>query len=125
MSQEHPQKPAKQLPVPPPGAEPGMAPSPFFAIPSERRTGGELVVPQQQSVIDAQQHWAPSPQPAAPVASQSADSASRQSQGVAAQDRARLQRLCSHLRRTGGCPGQCVLSRARQDRRLRGFGDIR
>jgi hypothetical protein len=125
MSGDREHEPTKQPPVPPRWAEPDMALSPFFDMRATRPAGGELVVPQQQPLVNEQQAWPPPPQQAGPVANQSADSVSPQQspqgQGLAAQHEAQLQRLCRHLRRTGRCPGECVLSRARQNRRLRGF----
>lgn len=127
MSHDRERKPAKQPPRPPLWAEQGITPSPFFRMPTVP-TGGEIVVPDARPpVVNAQRPWPLSPQQTGPVVNQSADSVSpRQSpqgqgRGLAGQDRAQLQRLCRHLRRTGRCPGECVLSRARQDRRLRGF----
>jgi hypothetical protein len=129
MSEDREHKPAKHLPVPPPFAEPGMAPSPFFAMPPTSPTGGELVVPDgRPPVVNEQQPW-PSPQPAWPIANPSANPLSpRQSpqgQELTAQHQAQLQRLCRHLRETDRCPGECVLSRARQNRQLRRFPRMR
>ena len=122
MSEDREHKPAKHRPVPPPFAEPGMAPSPLFAMPTTPPTGGELVVPQQQPIMNGQQPWPPSPQQVGPVVNPSANPVSpQQDQGLAAQHQAQLQRLCRHLRETDRCPGECVLSRARQNRRLRRF----
>lgn len=126
MSQDREHKPAKHRPVPPLWAEQGVAPSPLFSMPGNVPTGGEIAVPDARPpVVNTQQPWPPSPQQAGPVINQSADSVSpRQSpqgQELAAQHEAQLQRLCRHLRETDRCPGECVLSRARQNRRLRGF----
>lgn len=129
MSEDREHKPAKHRPVPPPFAEPGMAPSSLFAMPPTSPTSGELVVPQQQPLVNGQQPWPPSPQPAGPVADQSANPVSPrqlpQGQELTAQHQAQLQRLCRHLRETDRCPGECVLSRARQDRQLRRFPRMR
>jgi hypothetical protein len=124
MSQDREQEPVKRQPAPQ-FAEPDTGFSSFFDMRTTRPAGGELVVPQQQPLLNEQQPWPPPPQQAGPVAHQSADSVSPQpsaeGQGVAGQHQAQLQRLCRHLRRTGRCPGECVLSRGRQNRRLRGF----
>lgn len=131
MNQDRPQQPGKEPAVPPLSAEPGMAPSPFFAMPIPAPTGGEVIVPQQQPpVVNEQQPWPPPAQQAELVADQRVGQAPDpqqppQGQGLADQHQAQLQRLCRHLRATDRCPGRCVLSRARQDRWLRGFPDMR
>lgn len=129
MSQDRKHEPGAQPPVPQLWAQPPVAPVSFFILPDNVPTGGEIAVPQQQPVVNAQQPWPPPPQQTGLVAGRSANSVAPQQspQGhmVAAANRAQLQRLCQHLRRTGGCPGECVLSRARQDRRLRNFPGAR
>lgn len=132
MNQDREHKPAKRQPLSAPFAEPGMDTSPFFTMPSNVPTGGELVVPPQQPVINEQRPWPPSPQLTGPIADQLVRQTPDQQpqtplrgQGLAGGDRAQLQRLCRHLRRTGRCPGQCVLSRARHNRLLRRFPDMR
>lgn len=135
MNQDRPQQPGKEPAVPPPWAEPGIAPSPFFAMPTSTPTGGEMVVPHMQPpVVREQGPWPPSPQPAGQgpdqQGGQGPDQQSQapsqwQGQALTDQHQAQLQRLCRHLRATDRCPGRCVLSRARQDRRLRGFPDLR
>jgi hypothetical protein len=127
MSRDWEHEPAKQPPTPPPWAEPPVAPEPFYAMPDTVATGGEIVVPQQQPVVNAQQPWPPPLQQTGPVAGRSANPVSPQpqGQGVPGRNRAQLQRLCRRLRATHRCPGECVLSRARQNRRLRRFPDLR
>lgn len=129
MSQDREHMPGAQPTVPSLWAQPPVAPVSFFEIPTPIPTGGELVVLQQQPVIPEQRPWSP-PLQAGPVAGQSADLVSQQQappqgQVLADQNRAQLQRLCRRLRETHRCPGQCVLSRARQDRLLRQFPDLR
>ena len=128
MSEDREHKPAKRQPLPPPFAEPGITPSLFFTM-HPVSTGGEIVVPQHYP-LNEQQPWPSPPQQAAPVINQRAGQGSdqqpqappqRQGQPLAGLDREQLQRLCRHLRRTGGCPGECVLSRSRRNRRLRRF----
>lgn len=128
MSEDREHKPANR-PVPPPFAEPGMTPSPFFAMPPTSPTGGELVVPEARPpVVNEQRPWSPSSRQSGPIANPSANPVSPEQpphQGVGGLDRAQLQRLCRHLRETDRCPGECVLSRARQDRQLRRFPRMR
>jgi hypothetical protein len=135
MSQDRPQQPGKEPAAPPLWDEPGMAPSSLFAMPTPTPTGGELVVPHTPPpVVGEQGPWPPSPQAAGKGPDQPGGQGPDQQpqappqwqgQGLADQSRAQLQRLCRHLRATDRCPGQCVLSRARQDRWLRGFPDMR
>jgi len=118
--------PAKRQPLLPPFAEPGIASSPFFMPSSPPRTE---VLPYQQTPLTRESSWPPPPPQAGPVINRSANPVAPQQsprgQTVAAANRAQLQRLCQHLRHTGGCPGECVLSRARQNRRLRNFPGAR
>lgn len=132
MNEDREHKPAKQPPVLRPWAEPGMDTSPFFTMPAHVPTGGELVVPPQQPVIHEQQSWPPSPQSTGPIADRQIGQTPDQQpqtpplgQGLAGLDRRQLQRLCRHLRRTGRCPGECVLSRSRHNRLLRRFPNLR
>ncbi len=131
MSEDRENKAAKRRPLLPPFAEQGIAPSPFFSMLGNVPTGSEVVVPQDHPLNE--QQLRPSPQQATSLADhrigQTPDQQpqvppqqqlSRQP-GLVGQDREQLQRLCRHLRRTGRCPGECVLSHARQNRRLRDF----
>lgn len=121
MNQDRKHEPNTQPTVPPLWAEPPLAPVSFFAMPTIEPTGSEVVV-SQQSPVAHQQPGLLSPQQAGPVAAQRVEQApGQQGQGLAEQHRAQLQRLCRHLRETDQCPGQCVLSRARQNRRLGRF----
>lgn len=118
-------KPAKRQPLLPPFAEPGITPSLLFKMPS---TGD--MVPYQQTPLTRESPWPPPLPQAGPVFNQRIEHrpdqpSQGQPQELAAQDRAQLQRLCRHLRETDRCPGECVLSRARQNRRLRRFPGIR
>jgi hypothetical protein len=111
MSEDREQEPVKRQPATQ-FAEPDTEFSSFFDMRTTRSTGGELVMPPQQPLVNEQQPWPPPPQQAGPVAHQSVDSVSPQQppqgQGLAEQHEAQLQRLCRHLRRTGRCPGECV-----------------
>lgn len=130
MSRDREHKPGAQLALPSLWAQPPVAPVSFFAMPTDVPTGGEVVVLSQQPLVAREQRpWSP-PLQAGLVAGQSADLVSQQQvppqgQVLADQNRAQLQRLCRRLRETHRCPGQCVLSRARQDRLLRQFPDLR
>jgi hypothetical protein len=136
MNQNPTPEPGRQFAVPPPWAEPGAAPSPFFAIPTPS-TSGEIVPSYSEmpetTPTTPQQPWPVSPQPG-PVTDQRVEQGSAQhpqaphhTQGhaLAAPDSARLQRLCRRLRETHRCPGRCVLSGGRQDRTLGQVPDIR
>jgi hypothetical protein len=129
MNQDRSHKPDAQRPVQPPCAEQGMTPSPLFDMSRIGQRSGEIVVAQQQPVVNTRQPWPRPSQQAGLVAGQSANPVSPQQQpqgqGLAEQHEAQLQRLCRRLRATHRCPGECVLSRARQNRRLRGFPDLR
>lgn len=133
MSEDRENKAAKRQPLPPPFAEQGIAPSPFFSMPGNVSAGGEVAVPQHRplneqqlrpslqqaaSLADHRVGQTPDQQPQAPPQQQSPQP------GLVGQNRAQLQRLCRHLRETDRCPGECVLSRARQDRKLRDFPDM-
>jgi hypothetical protein len=127
MSRDWEHEPGAQ-PHAPRWAEPPVAPEPFFAMQDTVPTGGELVPYPQMPVVNEQQPWPPPAQQTELVAGQQVGQGpdqQPQGQELAGRDRAQLQRLCRRLRATHRCPGQCVLSRARQDRRLRGFPDLR
>jgi hypothetical protein len=119
MNQNPDHTPPKRQPLLPPFAEPGITPSAFFMPSSPPRTE---VLPYQQTPLTRESPWPPPPPQAGPVINRSANPVAPQQsprgQTVAAANRARLQRLCRHLRETDSCPGECVLSRARQNRRL-------
>jgi hypothetical protein len=137
MSQDHTHEPGPQPAVPSPWAEPGAAPSPFFAIPTPSTSGDIAPSYSRMPETTPQQSWPVSPQPTEPVTDQRAEQGSgqqsqapqqRQAQerGLATPNPARLRRLCRRLRETHRCPGGgCVLSRARQDNKLGQFPDIR
>jgi hypothetical protein len=111
-----------------PSAEP-TAPSPLFAMPLV--TNGELVPASSSSPVVPRDQ----PQPAdqvepderqpltwtsgLPMTALVLTAAERAAQAA---ERDRLLGLCRHLRRTHRCPGQCVLSEVRQERRLRELG---
>jgi hypothetical protein len=134
MSHNHTHEPGRKAAVPLPWAEPGVASSLFFAIPTPS-TSGEIVPPySQMSETSQRQPWPVLPQPPGPITDQQVEQGPGQQpqapqqgqrQGLAATYPARLQRLCRRLRETHRCPGECVLSRARQDNKLGQFPDIR
>ena len=110
-----------------PFAEPDITPSPLLTSLRGTATGSEIAVPDERSPVThgQQRPWPPSPPQIEPAANLRTRRWSyQQTAGVASQNRAQLQRLCRHLRHAGRCPGECVLSRARQDRRIRQFPDI-
>jgi hypothetical protein len=128
MSQNHTPQPGRKAAVPLPWAEPGIAPSPFFTIPTPN--SGDIAPPYpQMPETTPQQPWPGSPQlePTDQRIEQEPDHRIGQGsdQELQAPQRgqqrrrlatpARLQRLCHHLRATNRCPGECVLSRARHE----------
>lgn len=123
MSQDRDSKPATAKQPP--------APLRFtFTMPTNVPAGGELVVPHAQPPVGNEQRpQPPSSQPTGPLPNpqrrQPQTPPQPQGQPLGGLDRAQLQRLCRHLRETDRCPGECVLSRARQDRRLRRFPRMR
>ena len=138
MNQNHTHQPGRRSAVPPTWAEPDMASSPFFTLPTPP-TNSDIVPPYSPTPeTTPQQPWPVSPQPG-PVTDQPVEQRAgqqpqaphqAQEQELAAQSPARLRRLCRRLRETHRCPGSgggggCVLSRARQDDTLGQFPDIR
>jgi hypothetical protein len=131
MSQDHTHQPGREA-APSLWAEPGAASSPFFAIPTPSTNSNIAPLYPQPPETTPQQPWPVPPQPG-PVTDQPVEQGSgqqpqapHQAQGFAAQNPARLRRLCRRLQETHRCPsGGCVLSRARQDRTLGQFPDIR
>lgn len=111
-----------------PFAEP-VTPSPLFAMPPVTNnelvpaSGGNVVVPGNQQQPDEQVR----PDERQPFTWTSALPMTslvltEQEQAGQQAERDRLLGLCRHLRRTHRCPGQCVLSEARQERLLRELG---
>ncbi len=131
MSQDHTHQPGRQAAVPPLWAEPSITPSPFFTLPTTPPNSSDIAPPYSQTLTQ-RQPWPVSPP--GPVTDQRIEQGpgqqpqtpkQAQGQGLAAPDSARLRRLCRRLRQTHRCPGNCVLSRARQDDTLGQFPDIR
>ncbi len=131
MSQDHTHEPGRQSAAPPLWAEPGMAPSPFFTIPTPSTNSDIAPSYSQMPETTPQQPWPVSPQPGPATdqrigqRSDQRPQAPQQEQGLAAQNPARLRRLCRRLQETHRCPGRCVLSGGRQDRTLGQVPDIR
>jgi hypothetical protein len=103
-----------------------VAPAPLFAMPPV--TNGELVptgdnsqvVPANRPQADEHPH-SDERQPFTWISALPMTSLVLTEQEQAAQqdERDRLLGLCRHLRQTHRCPGECVLSEARQERLLR------
>ena len=132
-SQDLTHQPGRQSAMPPPWAEPGAAPSPFFTIPTPPANSDIVPSYSRMPETTPQQPW-PVSQPPGPATDQRIGQRpgqqpqapqQRQGQGLAAQNPARLRRLCRRLRETHRCPGRCVLSGGRQDRTLGQVPDIR